>query len=272
MKLAFIYFTYLCDQLMLEYSIDSINRLKQFYDIDIFVVDDSNAPMTNIPSGVIYSKSTFNRNGNLNGKDCLIGIIKEYKKIFDYHNYDWCIKIDPDVYVNHLDWLDSIPSNKQFYQIGVQSDLRKNKFNEPYICYGCFHGLNNNGLINLIKNMNNLQYYIDSTNEYDKNRIAEDYFSCRMICEDNDSINFYINDNFKNIYKHTIDNINKMYFDFKFEDNHNIFIKNMPNKFMHNFFAITFKSIWRSYNSNYKRYDAQCRMKKYMEFMHKNKL
>jgi len=76
-------------------------------------------PMQSIPENVIYTKTAFNRNGNLNGKECLIGMMHEYENIFCYDNYDWCIKIDPDVYVNHLDWLNNIPQNHSFYQIGV---------------------------------------------------------------------------------------------------------------------------------------------------------
>ena len=272
MKLAFVYFTYSHDQDMLQYSIRSINMLKSQYDIDIFIIDDANMPMSFIPENVIYIKTSFNRNRNLNGKECLIGMIQEYEKIFQYCDYDWCIKIDSDVYVNHLDWLNDIPQNHSICQIGVQSELRKNIHNEPQVCYGCFHGFNATGLYNLKKNIKNLQYYLDTSTEYDKHRIAEDYFSCRMICEDNCSANFYLVDNFKGMLLYTNTNINKMYFDFKFEDNCNLFINNMPNRFMHNFFAITFKAISKRCNSDYKRNYAQYRMQRYVEeFIERNK-
>lgn len=56
--------------------------LKSQYDIDIFIIDDANMPMSFIPENVVYIKTSFNRNRNLNGKECLIGMIQEYEKIF----------------------------------------------------------------------------------------------------------------------------------------------------------------------------------------------
>lgn len=209
MKLAFVYFTYRNDQTLLGYSIESLKRLSSRYDIDVYVVDDSTNSMKTVPEGVIYKKSSFKRNGNLNGLECLSGMIDIYKWILGSENYVWVIKIDPDVYVNDLSWMENLNPN-DIYQVGSLNVYRLKRFGENEICHGCFHGISRMGVENLITNFNTGTIRIPERETY---RVAEDYMSCRLICNGNCNRNYYPVNYTNNPIVNP--NENGLYFDFK---------------------------------------------------------
>lgn len=106
MNIAIVYFSYAGDAPLLHQALRAIPHLRAYGDrIDVFVVDDSAAPLPTPPRGVHYHTSTFNRCGNLNGLDCILGMARTYAQILSCAHYDWIIKTDCDTYINHLHWL-----------------------------------------------------------------------------------------------------------------------------------------------------------------------
>lgn len=75
-KIALVYFTYDADEKFLDVSLTTSSHLADEYpNIDIYVVDDANHPMSKIPTGVTYLRTSFDRKTNLNGKDSILGIV-----------------------------------------------------------------------------------------------------------------------------------------------------------------------------------------------------
>ena len=99
-------FTYRGDQKVLEYTLRALLSLFSRNPLEIYIMDDSSNPMEesyvekylNLSKSIRYEKTYFNRNRNLNGRDCIVGMIEkfiEHAKGQDALN----IKIDPDVIV-----------------------------------------------------------------------------------------------------------------------------------------------------------------------------
>lgn len=268
MKLGFVYFTYKNDELMLKYSIESLMMLQTLHQIQIFVVDDSKNPIGDVPEQVVYFKSCFERNGNLNGVECLKGMAEVYDKILDEYSCDYVVKIDPDVYVNSIDWLDNIDKD-EIYQFGFTRHYKKHYKIEPIICHGCFHGINRHGVDNLICNLNSGKLYKDEEKD-EAERYAEDYFSCILISNNDQKHNYYLTNYWNNPAISKDDH--GLYFDFK-KGEYPKQVLNLPFKFLEKqYSAITFKALTKDKNSDYKRDEAECRMVQYAEFKRRRRI
>lgn len=123
MKIGIIYFSFKNDLLLLLESLKGISRLKVKYPnyiIDTYVFDDGNNPLEVIPNDIIYRQTTFNRRNNLNGYECVSGMITAYNEMLQYKNYDWIIKVDCDTIINHLDFLKGLDPN-EYGEVGSAS-------------------------------------------------------------------------------------------------------------------------------------------------------
>ena len=188
MKIALMYFCYDKDEKMLNLSLKTIDRLRKIYDIDVYVIDDLNHPMKEIPKNVIYWSTSFNRNFNLNGKEALDGVISCYTKIFNQNNYDWVIKVDPDTVVNTLEDFEIVDPEK-YCNIGCGNHVLKvNEFKQNVFdmsVYGCMHGISKKGYNNIINNYKTLKIdnYI---------RLQEDLFISMLACNCDPSLNYFV--------------------------------------------------------------------------------
>ncbi len=72
-------FTYHDDAECLDLCAEQIRRVDA--DAQIYVFDDAAAPFPSAPVGVHYRQTRFPRNGNLNGKDCILGILEAMQNI-----------------------------------------------------------------------------------------------------------------------------------------------------------------------------------------------
>lgn len=107
MKITMCYFSWGRDARLLELSLRSIRRLQMIYpehDIDVVVVDDCHAPLEAPPDNVRYITTTWDRQGNLNGIENLLGMLGVFQQLVD-DGADLIVKLDCDTYVNDLDWL-----------------------------------------------------------------------------------------------------------------------------------------------------------------------
>lgn len=111
MKVALCYFAYSGDAPLLDLALQAVPRLRaQGHIVDVYVVDDAASPMKEPPSGCRYWTTRFNRKGNLNGSECICGMVDVYNAIFKNGMYEWVLKVDCDTFVNSLDWLVGISS------------------------------------------------------------------------------------------------------------------------------------------------------------------
>lgn len=111
MKIAICFFSYSGDAPLLDLSLQAVPRLRaQGHAVDVYVVDDAASPLKEPPSGCRYWTTTFDRKGNLNGAECICGMVDVYNAIFKNGMYEWVLKTDCDTFVNSLDWLVGISS------------------------------------------------------------------------------------------------------------------------------------------------------------------
>lgn len=107
MKIAVVYFTYGGDAEFLGLSLEALELLRnrEGDEVSVFVFDDANAPLAVVPEGVVYEQTSFAREGNLNGVECVDGMLEAYARVFERTGADWVIKCDSDVCLNDVEWL-----------------------------------------------------------------------------------------------------------------------------------------------------------------------
>lgn len=111
-KIAICYFSYWKDLEFLNESLkhlyNTINRHTD-YEFKVYVFDDARCDKR-LKKKELYGSPTlistnFNRNGNLNGFDCINGMFEEYAKISQKFDYDYMIKLDSDCVLNSFDYI-----------------------------------------------------------------------------------------------------------------------------------------------------------------------
>jgi hypothetical protein len=163
-KIAVCYFSYYKDIDFLNESLKvlhkTINRHPE-HEVRVYVYDDSRAKK-NIKKSAILSPCTlistsFNRNGNLNGYECINGMFDEYKKLQQRFDYDYLIKLDSDCVLNSFDYLTAA-------EIQLKKENKFDKVSQigsyfAYLCcYGCCEAFTKHGIElihNLFQHMNN---------------------------------------------------------------------------------------------------------------------
>ena len=111
MNVALCFFTYSGDATLLDMAVQAVPRLRrQGHKVDFYVIDDAFSPLEMPPAGCRYWRTTFDRKGNLNGAECIVGMVDEYAAIFRMGLYEWVIKVDSDTFLNNIDWLKEVSS------------------------------------------------------------------------------------------------------------------------------------------------------------------
>lgn len=108
MKCALVFFTYKGDAQLLATALRAVPQLTRGgNEVACYVVDDAAAPLgrESLPKWVHYMRTEFNRGGNLNGLECIAGMVGVYDAVMARGAYDWLIKADCDTYINGLEWL-----------------------------------------------------------------------------------------------------------------------------------------------------------------------
>lgn len=106
MNVALVFFTYEGDAALLELAVQAAPRLRrQGHAVDVYVVDDAARPLAVPPAGCRYRRTEFARGGNLNGAECIVGMVDVYDDVFRGGVYEWVIKADCDTFVNDVEWL-----------------------------------------------------------------------------------------------------------------------------------------------------------------------
>ena len=104
MNITYCIFTYKEDAPMVEQCIRGL-KLLGAREQNIFVFDDGRNPIQIPLRGCTYRRTHFKRNGNLNGQECTQGELKCMEQAKTLSNADIIIKIDSDIILNSLDWV-----------------------------------------------------------------------------------------------------------------------------------------------------------------------
>ena len=102
-KIAIFIMSFSGDEGCLFQCVRALEKLSPRYDFEIFVIDDGHNPLENIPENVHYSKSFFNRNGNLNGTECAHGMLMEMLRCARACGAEYVMKVDSDMIIRNLD-------------------------------------------------------------------------------------------------------------------------------------------------------------------------
>lgn len=102
-KIAIFIMSFSGDEGCLFQCVRALEKLSPRYDFEIFVIDDGHSPLENIPENVHYSKSFFNRNGNLNGTECAHGMLMEMLRCARACGAEYVMKVDSDMIIRNLD-------------------------------------------------------------------------------------------------------------------------------------------------------------------------
>lgn len=106
MNVGLVFFAYKNDEPLLRLALEAVPRLRAAGDnVEVFVFDDASAPLSAPPRGVKYQQTHFDRGGNLNGLQCIQGMLEAYARVMAYGRFSWLIKADCDTFVNNIEWL-----------------------------------------------------------------------------------------------------------------------------------------------------------------------
>jgi hypothetical protein len=135
------------------------------YNVRVFVVDDNNMKkkinVKNLPIDeykgnleVIYTD--FDRKGNLNGFECMVGMVSTYKRLTDKYNLDYVLKFDSDCFLNSLDYI--WQTEQKIREMGISQDrlMQTGSSFCNLCCQGCAQTITRNGvnaLASLFANM-----------------------------------------------------------------------------------------------------------------------
>lgn len=148
LKFCFVYFSYRYDAYLLGQSLRSLRMLPKRLanKSNIFVYDDAQNALPYAPNACRYNLTHFNRNGNLNGTECVDGMLFCMLEAAKKTNADVIIKIDSDIIINNMDWVkDFNPLQSHIgFQIQGQSHVS-----------GCCYSLPSSALVRMLKALKN---------------------------------------------------------------------------------------------------------------------
>lgn len=80
-------------------------QIKKGYNMEVYICDDANNPITDqdIIQNYNYNKTYFQRNGNLNGTECSLGMLIEMLKVARMSKAQYIMKVDSDMFIRSLE-------------------------------------------------------------------------------------------------------------------------------------------------------------------------
>lgn len=148
LKFCFVYFSYRYDAYLLGQSIRALRMLPRRLanKSNIFVFDDAQNALPYAPNASRYNLTHFKRNGNLNGTECVDGMLFCMLEAARLSGADVIIKIDSDIILNNLNWIkDFNPLQSHIgFQIQGQSHVS-----------GCCYSLPSSALVPMLKSLRN---------------------------------------------------------------------------------------------------------------------
>ena len=143
-KFCFVYFSYKEDAYLLGQSLRALRMLPRRLanQSNIFVYDDAQNALPYAPNACHYSKTFFNRKGNLNGCECVEGMLFCMLEAARLSGADVVIKIDSDIILNNLNWIKDFNSLQSHIGFQIQ--------NQSHVS-GCCYSLPTSALVKMLK-------------------------------------------------------------------------------------------------------------------------
>lgn len=181
-KIAVLLMTFEGDEKCLLQCLRYLKLQQTKHELEFYLVDDALHPLENVPAGVHYWKSYFDRQGNLNGQDCAHGMLIEMLKIARMSRAEYIMKVDCDMAIRSLDnYLMPLERNPK-QVIGFKLN--------PRMCYcaGVTYVLPTEGLYNAVRDFRKWykeQRELDEIGEFAPH-CPEDWAITRCVADVND--------------------------------------------------------------------------------------
>lgn len=160
------------------------------FNVRVFVIDDNNMKkkikIKNLPikeyNGnleVLYTD--WDRKGNLNGFDCMYGMISTYYTLTQKYNLDYVLKFDSDCFLNTFDYIIDTENALKNMNIPVDNLLQTGSSFCNICCQGCAQTMTKKAVDYLMSIFHNMK---NETNEHVKTlkrRVTSGYYEDRVI-------------------------------------------------------------------------------------------
>lgn len=145
-NIGIVIFSYYKDQEFLSLCLKGLEHTVKNhpqYNIKIFVVDDTNmeialdASKLPLDDNVQLMYSSFNRKGNLQGFECMVGMVNLYKQLTDEYNLDYIMKFDSDCVLNDLTFIEKTEQFLKNSNIPIERMTQLGSAMHEVQCQGC---------------------------------------------------------------------------------------------------------------------------------------
>ena len=160
------------------------------FNVRVFVVDDNNMKtkinVKNLPIAeykgnleVIYTD--WDRKGNLNGFDCMYGMVSTYYTLSQKYNLDYVLKFDSDCFLNTLDYIIDTENALRNMNIPVESLLQTGSSFCNICCQGCAQTITRKGVLALMSLFHNMKTESSEMAKTLKRRVISGYYEDRVM-------------------------------------------------------------------------------------------
>ena len=192
-NIGIIIFSYYKDEdflvLCLKGLLHTIAKSPMF-NVRVFVVDDNNMKtkinLKNLPIKeykgnleVIYTD--WDRKGNLNGFDCMYGMVSTYYGLTQKYNLDYVLKFDSDCFLNTLDYITDTENALRNMNIPVEKLVQTGSSFCNICCQGCAQTITKKGVIALMSLFHNMKTESNEMAKTLKRRVSSGYYEDRVM-------------------------------------------------------------------------------------------
>lgn len=192
-NIGIIIFSYYKDEdflaLCLKGLLHTIAKSPMF-NVRVFVVDDNNMKkkinVKNLPikeyNGsleVIYTD--WDRKGNLNGFDCMYGMVSTYYNLTQKYNLDYVLKFDSDCFLNTLDYITDTENALRNMNISPDRLVQTGSSFCDICCQGCAQTITKKGVIALMSLFHNMKNESSEMAKTLKRRVSSGYYEDRVM-------------------------------------------------------------------------------------------
>ncbi len=192
-NIGIIIFSYYKDEdflaLCLKGLLHTIAKSPMF-NVHVFVVDDNNMKkkinVKNLPIKeykgnleVIYTD--WDRKGNLNGFDCMYGMVSTYYGLTQKYNLDYVLKFDSDCFLNTLDYITDTENALRNMNISPDRLVQTGSSFCNICCQGCAQTITKKGVIALMSLFHNMKTESNEMAKTLKRRVISGYYEDRVM-------------------------------------------------------------------------------------------
>ena len=192
-NIGIIIFSYYKDEdflaLCLKGLLHTIAKSPMF-NVRVFVVDDNNMKkkinVKNLPIKeykgnleVIYTD--WDRKGNLNGFDCMYGMVSTYYGLSQKYNLDYVLKFDSDCFLNTLDYITDTENALRNMNISPDRLVQTGSSFCNICCQGCAQTITRKGVNALMSLFHNMKTESNEMAKTLKRRVISGYYEDRVM-------------------------------------------------------------------------------------------